>query len=166
MTRNNQHYTQIWKHQRIGWQKKTNCLHTDKTTSICFGREKSLLALMNRKELIASETKYLGLLFDKNFSFKSHIGTIVRKMKTLGSIVSRIRKVISTNLLVKMYNAYIEPIITYGILIYGPASKINFQKKSFTTEKKSESSSKNENLITFRASWTIIWFWYQRSYMW
>ena len=82
---------------------------------------------MNKEVSLSSETKYLGPSSDEKFPFKSHIDREVTKMQTISSIFYRIRKVISTKLLVRMYKVHIEPKIRHEVLIYGTASETVFQ---------------------------------------
>ena len=72
--------------------------------------------------------KYLGVLIDKNLSWKYHIDFIVLKIsKTIG-IISRLRHFIPTPILLNIYRSLIYPYISYGLLVWGQASKTNLNK--------------------------------------
>ena len=66
--------------------------------------------------------KYLGVVLDTCFTFKSHIDTVVNKMSSHVFVLLSIRKAASKNVLLAYYKSYIQPIISYCLLIYGSTS--------------------------------------------
>ena len=67
--------------------------------------------------------KYLGIHIDPKLSFHSHIKHVVKKLSKQLSVIGRLRHYVPRGTLLKYYKTYIEPIITYGLLIYGCTSR-------------------------------------------
>ena len=75
---------------------------------------------------------YLGIIFDKNLSWKNHIDHIIKKIsKTIG-IMKRLKHVLPKNILLTLYNTLIMPHLTYGILCWNSkhARLLTCQKKA------------------------------------
>ena len=70
----------------------------------------------------------MGLYIDKGLNFKEHVKYVCSKISKLIGLTFRLRYYLSTEILVRFYNAYIKPIIQYGILIYGCANKTELNK--------------------------------------
>ena len=70
-----------------------------------------------------TETKSLGVTFDQNLSFKSHIRVVRSKIsKTIG-IFYKIRSLVPNNILLNLYYTFIYPYLLYCILIWGGTHK-------------------------------------------
>ena len=70
-----------------------------------------------------NETKSLGVIFDQNLSFKSHIQVIISKIsKTIG-IFYKIRYLVPYNVLLNLYYSLIYPYLIYCLLIWGGTFK-------------------------------------------
>ena len=67
--------------------------------------------------------KYLGIHIDPKLSFHSHIKHVVKKLSKQLSVIARLRHYVTRGTLLKYYQTYNEPIITYGLLVYGCTSK-------------------------------------------
>ena len=67
--------------------------------------------------------KYLGIHNDTKLSFHSHIKHVVKKLSKQLSVIARLRHYVPRGTLLKYYQSYIEPIITYGLLVYGCTSR-------------------------------------------
>ena len=67
--------------------------------------------------------KYLGIRIDPKLSFHSHIKHVVKKLSKKLSVIARLRHYAPRGTLLKYYQTYIEPIITYGLLVYGCTSR-------------------------------------------
>ena len=66
--------------------------------------------------------KYLGVVVDKNLSWKPHVEYISKKIsKACGSMVN-LRYSINTKLLVEVYHSLIHSYLRYGIIVWGNAS--------------------------------------------
>ena len=71
--------------------------------------------------------KYLGVIFDKNLSWKPHIEYICKKVsKACGSLAS-LRYCVNIDLLREVYHSLIHSYLRYGILVWGNASESNLQ---------------------------------------
>ena len=69
------------------------------------------------------ETKYLGIIIDKNVTFKNHIEKFANKLRKCNGILYKTRDYFSKRLFLMFYGAYAKSLIEYGISIYGKASK-------------------------------------------
>lgn len=109
------------------WKIKIN---EDKCQAICFSRSRTLPNKLELNDLEipwSDEIKYLGIVFDKKFTFKKHI----ELTKTRSTII--IQKLYglfkSKNLDLKrklqVYTTIIRPMITYGIAVWGISAKSN-----------------------------------------
>ena len=67
--------------------------------------------------------KYLGIHIDTKLSFHSHIKHVVKKISKQLSVIARLRHYVPRGTLLKYYQTYIEPIITYGLLVYSCTSR-------------------------------------------
>ena len=71
----------------------------------------------------------MGIHIDTKVSFHSHIKRVVKKLSKQLSVRARLRHYVPWGTLLKCYQTYIEPIITYGLLVCGCTSRHQF--KSF-----------------------------------
>ena len=69
--------------------------------------------------------KYLGIWLDNKLSFRQHIEYIRKKMNKFCAIVYKLRDVMTINQLINYYKMYVQPVLQYGILIYGCVKKSN-----------------------------------------
>ena len=67
--------------------------------------------------------KYLGLLLDNKLSWKPHIDYISTKISRINGILCKLRHSLPKDLLLKMYKSVLQPLLLYGINIWGQASK-------------------------------------------
>ena len=58
--------------------------------------------------------KLLGVIIDNSLSFKAHIQEICRKVNAKVSILHRIRKLIPSDVMIKLYKAFILPHFEYA----------------------------------------------------
>ena len=66
--------------------------------------------------------KFLGIHIGTKLSFHSHIKHVVKKLSKQLSVIARLRHYVPRGTLLKFYQTKIEPIITYGLLVYGCTS--------------------------------------------
>jgi len=64
--------------------------------------------------------KYLGILIDKNLSWKHHI--IISISRTVG-LIAKLRHFLPTHTLLNIYQALIAPSLTYSLTVWGQACK-------------------------------------------
>ena len=67
--------------------------------------------------------KYLGIHIDTKLSFHSYIKHLVKKLPKQLTLIIRLRHYVPRGTLLKYYQTYIEPIITYGLLVHGCTSR-------------------------------------------
>ena len=85
--------------------------------------ETIVLKLNNEPINEVEEAKYLGVLIDKNLSWKSHIQNVNTKISKSIGILSKVRHFAPQSILLNIYNAFVLPNILYGLLNWGSASK-------------------------------------------
>jgi hypothetical protein len=67
--------------------------------------------------------KYLGILNDKNLTWKHHIDAISTKISKGIGLIAKIRHFVPRNILINVYQSLIHPYLTYGIAVWGQACK-------------------------------------------
>ena len=63
-------------------------------------------------------TKYLGITFDSNLTWKSHINELGLKLSKTVGILSKVRHFVNKRILVKLYYSLIYPFSTYGFHVW------------------------------------------------
>ena len=71
--------------------------------------------------------KYSGVIIDSQIKFTDHVKTVCR-LGRFNGIMYKGRVSFSRKMLLKFYLAYVVPIISYGLLVYGSTSKTNLEK--------------------------------------
>ena len=66
---------------------------------------------------------YLGVYIDHKLNFSHHIHKVVTKTSKHLNVSFRLRQLVSRNFLIRYYNVYVKPIISYGLFVYGCTSK-------------------------------------------
>ena len=67
----------------------------------------------------ANTTKFLGISIDKDLKWKTHVYDVLRKVsKTIG-IMSKLKDILPTNILLILYNSLILPYISYCNIVWG-----------------------------------------------
>ena len=64
-------------------------------------------------------TKYLGLTFDSNFTWKSHINELCSKLSKTVDILSEERQFVDNHILVMLYYSLIYRFLSYGVHVWG-----------------------------------------------
>ena len=72
--------------------------------------------------------KYLGILIDKNLSWKHHIDYVASKISRTIGINARLRHFILLSTLLTIYRSLVAPYLTYGVIALGQAAKSNLLK--------------------------------------
>ena len=72
--------------------------------------------------------KFLGVLIDKNLSWKYHIDYIASKISRVVGIISRLRHSVPLNTLIQIYRSLIFPYTYYGIAAWGQAAQAHLRK--------------------------------------
>ena len=71
--------------------------------------------------------KYLGVMIDKNLSWKPHIQYICKKISKACGSLANLRYCVGVNLLREVYHSLIHSYLRYGILAWGNASDTTLQ---------------------------------------
>ena len=69
------------------------------------------------------DTKYLGLVVDTKWSNKKHIELVIRKLRQMMPKLYKLRSFLDTKNKIRIYSAWIESTLRYGIQAYGQAKK-------------------------------------------
>ena len=78
-------------------------------------------------------TKYLGILIDNKLSWNCHIKHVNLKISKGIGILTKLRRYLSKAILRRLFYAFIQPHIDYGLLVWGSAapSKLKAIKKIY-----------------------------------
>ena len=89
-----------------------------------FDNEKQSQSNLECKDYV----KYLGMLLDKNLSFKNHIDQIIIKISKTVEMIAKLRHFLSRKTLIQIYNSLIGPYPSYAIAVWGSADKCHINK--------------------------------------
>ena len=89
-----------------------------------FDNEQNKKVALEHKDYV----KYLGILIDKNLSWKHHIDHIIIKVSRTVGLIAKLRHFVSTHILLNIYQALIVPYLTYGLTVWGQACKSYLDK--------------------------------------
>ena len=64
-------------------------------------------------------TKYLGITFDSNVTWKSHVNELCLKLSKTVGILSKVRHFVKKLILVMLCYSLIYPFLTYGVHVWG-----------------------------------------------
>ena len=93
-----------------------------------FGKNKSPNFTSGELELnVKSSLKYLGVIIDENLSFRYHVDSIKNKLLYHNYILLRVRQLLTREQMLLYYRTRVNPIIQYGVLVYGCAPFSNLQ---------------------------------------
>ena len=68
---------------------------------------------------IIDKFRYLGVSIDKRLNFNSHVASVQKHLAKFNGLLFKARYCFSRKVLLRFYEAYAKPIISYGLLIYG-----------------------------------------------
>jgi hypothetical protein len=94
--------------------------------------EKPVLKINGVKIETVNTFKFLGITVDSELSWNSYVGEISKKLSRTCGILSRLKHILPSHILVTIYNSLFLPHIHYGITVSGlnPCSRrIVFQKR-------------------------------------
>ena len=72
--------------------------------------------------------KFLGVFIDSNLKWSHHINYVALKISRIVGIIARLRHFVPTQTLLVIYRSLILPYLTYGICVWGHASKFFLNK--------------------------------------
>ncbi|GFV07282.1 RNA-directed DNA polymerase from mobile element jockey [Trichonephila clavipes] len=105
-------------------------LNTSKTEAVSFSQKRPPpeITLQNQRILWSQHTKYLGVIIDKNLTFRQHITHIRNKFKNasrqLYSLIGRKSKLNRHNKML-IYTLILKPLLTYASPIWAHAARTN-----------------------------------------
>lgn len=68
---------------------------------------------------IVDEFNYLGIFFDKNLKWSTHINYVAKKVSRNIGIMARLKRLLPRHILLTLYNSLIYPYMNYGIIVWG-----------------------------------------------
>jgi hypothetical protein len=110
-------------------------LNASKTKCMLFHtinkRLPSLHLHINNQDIEHVKTfEYLGIKIDEGLLWNAHIEKIRKKITKVIGILTHLRRFISSQTLLTLYNSLILPHLLYGVLLWGHKSKIAFKLQS------------------------------------
>ena len=106
-------------------------LNTDKSKIITFKtkHDRGDVFTRNGKRLEnINSLSYLGITIDKKLCFREHSNRVKNKLVQFCGLFYKLRKILNCSQLIKIFNTYVKPVVQYGILVYGTASRATMQK--------------------------------------
>ena len=80
--------------------------------------------------------KYLGILIDKNLSWKIHIDNVATKLSKTVGLIAKLRHFVPQHTLLNIYLALILPYLSFGLMVWGQASKTHLTKIFYNIARK------------------------------
>ena len=74
------------------------------------------------------KVKYLGVTIDENLTWNDHISMLCKNLGFKVSTLSRIKNMVTPEMLKTVYNSIIQPTIDYAITVWGNTSAENLSK--------------------------------------
>ena len=115
-------------------------LNSDKSHFICFSYRKNVtMRSIKMGDNFINEvnnTKFLGLILDKNLNFREHISHISNKCSKSIGILFRLNSYLPTKILKALYSSMILPYLNYSIEAWFGAARTD-SNKIFVLQKKS-----------------------------
>jgi hypothetical protein len=96
--------------EKTNIMKFTSSYHQNKSFQIIY--QKKIITGTNN-------TKFLGLVLDKNISWKNHVQKIIPKLSSASYLVRRMYPCCSSDTLKMIYFTYFHTILDYGIIFWG-----------------------------------------------
>ena len=92
-------------------------------------RKSSKQEIILQNDAISQKTslKYLGVHIDEKLNFNRHILELCAKLSKFPGLFHKLRSILTTAQLLVTYKFYVQPILNYGVLVYGTTSKTTLQ---------------------------------------
>ena len=71
--------------------------------------------------------KYLGVHIDEKLNFNMHFLKLCAQLSKFSGLLYKLRSILTTAQLLVTYKVYVQPILNYGVLVYGTSSKTTLQ---------------------------------------
>ena len=86
---------------------------------IIFDNEQNKNVALERKKFV----KYLGILIDRNLTWKHHVDYVAMKVSRVTRLIAKLRYFVPMHTLLTIYRSFIAPYLTYGVVAWGQVSK-------------------------------------------
>ena len=93
----------------------------------------------------STKIKYLGLILDNKLSWKPHITELCKKLSRAVGMLYKIRTFCPTSVMRSLYFSLFNSHLSYGLVVWGNASKIDINKITSLQEKAIKAISKHKN---------------------
>jgi len=94
-----------------------------------FTNQQSITISINNTEIKrCSAVKYLGVMFDENMKWQTHVNLISVKISRLVGMIARMRSFLSSKELLLLYNTLILPHLNYCAAVWGSTYKTRLHK--------------------------------------
>ena len=70
-----------------------------------------------------SSLEYLGIELDDNLNFGENIENLCSKLNKFSGLFYRLRSILTVKQMVLTYKVYVQPVVSYGVLVYGTRNK-------------------------------------------
>ena len=80
------------------------------------------LYLKNDKLNQESDCRYLGMQVDKNLKLSQHVNHLCKILSSKVAVLGRLRKILNSSVLKKIYMTCIQPVFDYAISLWGHCS--------------------------------------------
>ena len=112
-------------------------LNIKKTKAMVFHSNNKLvdppeIKISNVEIEYVSEFNFLGLLLDKNLTWKPYINYLRKKLSKVTGIFNKLKHTVPRMTLITLYNSMFLPYLNYGLLVWGPCgdSLFKIQKRA------------------------------------
>ena len=119
-----------------------NNLNVDKSNFVIFHPPQQSptysinLKIHDRVIMQKRSIKYLGALIDSSLNWKDHIHELSKKISRGIGVLLKLRKWVSTQIILQVYYSIIYTFFTYGVLIWGNTYKTNLYPLIILQKKK------------------------------
>ena len=117
-------------------------INVNKTVAMLFHTRQKLVNIDENSIVIdgkiipfTTNTKFLGINIDNNFTWKAHINHITTKISKGVGVLSHLSKELSYNILILIYNTILLPYLTYCCITWGFTYQ-TYINKIFTIKKR------------------------------
>lgn len=104
---------------------KTNMMHFALGTRRCNYNDDLSKTAENLSLNLVNELTFLGVIFDKSFTWKPHINSLAGKLSSACYAIKKIKELCGTHAAKTVYHAYFESIMSYGLMFWGTAADSN-----------------------------------------
>ena len=102
----------------------------------CKKRDCQKITITRNNVVWQREYKILGVHIDKKLSFKTHIIEIKSKLKKTIYCFYQYKNRFRRDTLIKLYKFNVQPVLQYGVLIYGCAGKLELKQLNWSQNHK------------------------------